>query len=276
MAVDTYALVTLAALKTELGIAVSTYDALLEDSIDRASASVESYCRRKLKTRRHYEWHDAGGQALIRLKNTPVSATYYVAYGNRLALTVSSTVASDIAVLLSVEETQVRLVRRTSNGTETSTTLSLTTYNTADELATAIAATAGYSAVVGTDCPAVWIKRVGGRDVKRASCLLEFPDLGDLDAEVDSERGLLSIRRANSAVPRSPLSVLIEYDGGYTTIPYDLERAVILLATRFYFGRQRDTGITSQSLGDFSESIATEGTLDLEVMRLLSPYRRIR
>ena len=276
MAVDTYALITLAALKAELGIVAATDDALLEDAINKASDTIESYCRRKLKTRRFYEWHDAGGQTLIRVKNTPISTVYYVGYGTRHAMTVSSTTASDLAVLLVVEESQIRLVRRSSNGTETVTTLAFATYNTAGELATAINLITGYKASVGEDCPAQWIRRVGGRDVKRASCLLEYPDQGDLDAQVDLERGLLDFARATVTIPRQPLSILVEYDGGYTTIPHDLKRAASLLAIRYYYGRQRDTGVTSQSIGDYSETIATEGGLDVEVMRLLSPYRRIR
>lgn len=278
MAVDTYALITLAALKTELGITALTYDTLLEDSIDRATGTIESYCRRKLKSRRFYEWHDAGGQAQLRVKNTPLSSVYYVGYGNQLALTVSSTIASDVAVLLIVEEDRIRLARRASNGTETATSLLFTTYNTAGELATAIAATTGYSATVGTDCPAQWIRRIGGRDLKTTSCLLYYPDRGDLDAEVDADRGILNLHRtlADAGLPRGSLSVLIEYDGGYVTVPYDLERAAIMLATRYYYGRQRDTGVTSQSIGDYSETIAVGDALNAEVKELLSPYRRLR
>jgi hypothetical protein len=49
-----------------------------------------------------------------------------------------------------------------------------------------------------------------------------------------------------------------------------------MLATRYLYGRQRDTGVTSQSIGDYSETIAVGDALDAEVKQLLSPYRRLR
>ncbi len=273
MAVDTYALITLAQLKTELSITVSTYDTLLEDSIDRATGVIESYTRRLLKTRHFYEWHNAGSQPTITVKNTPISSVYYVAHGNRLALTVSSTTASDLAVILSVDELTLRVTRRIASGSDTTSTFAWSSYDTASELVTALNATSGISAVLGTDCPSRWIRRIGGRDLKRSSVLLEYPDLGDLDAEIDHARGTIYLR---GDAPKKNAGVFVEYDGGYSTIPYDLERAAILLATRYFTARNRDTGVTNQSLGDYSESYAQGDALDLEVRTLLSPYRRLR
>ena len=273
MAVDTYALITLAQLKTELGITASTYDALLEDSIDRATGVIESYTRRLLKSRRFYEWHNAGGQPTIPVRNNPITATYYIAYGNRLALTVSSTTSTDLAVVLSVDELSLKITRRTSSGTDTTSTFAWSSYDTASDLVTVINATSGLSAVLGTDCPSRWLRRVGGRDLKRSSVLLEYPDLGDLDAEIDHTRGLIYLR---GDAPKKNAGIFIEYDGGYSTIPYDIERAAILLATRYFTARNRDTALGSQSIGDYSESYVSGDALDLEVRTLLSPYRRLR
>ncbi len=51
MAVGTYALTSLEALKRYLNLTVDTYDTLLEELIDRATAQIEEYTDRKIKAR---------------------------------------------------------------------------------------------------------------------------------------------------------------------------------------------------------------------------------
>ena len=55
MAVGTYALITLQELKDQLGITVSTDDTQLERAIDRATAGIEAFCGRLIKSRAHQE-----------------------------------------------------------------------------------------------------------------------------------------------------------------------------------------------------------------------------
>lgn len=58
MAVGTYALTTLAHLKSYLNLSVSTHDTLLEDFVDRATDLFENFTNRKLKARDYH--YDSG------------------------------------------------------------------------------------------------------------------------------------------------------------------------------------------------------------------------
>lgn len=75
MAVASYALTTLAQAKTELGVTVSTHDAVIERLIDTVSSAAAEYCERTL----HYETGIAekvpgfGGQILY-VSRTPIVA----------------------------------------------------------------------------------------------------------------------------------------------------------------------------------------------------------
>ena len=104
MAVDTYALTTLAKLKAWLGITISTYDTLLEASIDRASAKIESYCGREFLIRAQTEWKDTWGAERFVLKHSPVTNVRFIGTGTNSVLTVSSTTASDVAASVTVHD----------------------------------------------------------------------------------------------------------------------------------------------------------------------------
>ena len=111
MAVDQYAITTLAALKAHLGITTSTDDALLEAAIDRATYAIEAYLDRKVVQRRIKEWTSANGARAVVLKNPPCSHVHFIGSGSRLALTVSSTNASDISATVTVSDIRVTLTR---------------------------------------------------------------------------------------------------------------------------------------------------------------------
>ena len=74
MAVDQYALTTLENVKAALHITVTDDDTLLESLINRISAAVESYCRRKFKARDYTEKYDGDGTTVLYLKQYPVNS----------------------------------------------------------------------------------------------------------------------------------------------------------------------------------------------------------
>jgi hypothetical protein len=88
VALATNALTTLATVKEELGIAVSTWDTMLERYINEASAAVESYVCRKLYWEADIEEKYAGyGIRRMVLQRTPLIGTPVVEY---LGTTVST------------------------------------------------------------------------------------------------------------------------------------------------------------------------------------------
>jgi hypothetical protein len=282
MAVDALAITTLANLKTHLGITTSTDDTVLEDAIDAASYAIEAYLDRGVVQRRVYEWTTAHGDNGLLLKVTPVSHVHYVGFGSLACMTISSAVSSDISATVSVNTIKLVLTRTDSSGNETVTTINFSNHKTSTALAATINATAGFSATVSVNCSSYRINRVVGRDLIDAPLVATFADQAQLDVTGDLPRGILYI--GNGAYddgnggrwPSAPVSVFVDYDGGYETVPFDIVQACLLIAARMYQQRKRDTSLASESFGDYSYSAAAVDAIDAEAMRLLAPYKRIR
>lgn len=283
MAVDQYAITTLAALKAHLNITTSTDDALLEAAIDRASYAIEAYLDRKVVQRRFREWTTANGYGQLVVKNPPVGHVHFAGYGALGCMTVSSSVSADLSAVVTVADTRLTLVRVDSSGNETITQINFANHKTASAIASQINATTGFTASVASNCIAQRINRIVGRDLRNAPLLLTYADQSQQDVSGDLERGILFVGRGfddlDGHFPVGPLSMLVDYDGGFATIPPDMVLACLTLAAQYYNTRGRDTSVQSESFGDYSYTLAaaaTEGTMPSEVASLLSPWKRYR
>lgn len=282
MAVDQYAIVSLAALKSYLGITTATDDAVLEGAIDRASYAIESYLGRKVVQRRFREWTSARGTAQIVVQNPPLGHVHYVGFGSLACMVVSSTVATDVVASVSVQTDRLTLVRVASTGTETVEHAQFANHETAAQLVAHINGITGFSATLSRDCSAYHIRRMAGRDLRNAPATLTFVDQAQLDVDADLERGILYMTLGafdddySGRFPRGPVSVLVDYDGGWATIPPDIVQACLTMAAQIYRGRQRDPGLTAESFGDYSYTLASSEAMSAEVSRMLGPYKRLR
>lgn len=280
MAVDQYALTTLAALKSYMGISVATDDAVLESAIDRATYAIEAHTDRKFVQRRFYEWTTAHGDGGLVVQNPPVAHVHYVGFGSLACMTVRSTVASDISATITVSEERITLTRTESDGDETATQIQFANHKTSSSIATQISATTGFGASLSVNCAARRINRIVGRDLKDSVATITFADQAQMDVTGDLLRGILYIGRSGydddngDGWPTAPVSVLVDYDGGYETIPPDIVHACHLIASRIYNGRKRDNALASESFGDYSYSLGGVDSLDAEARALLAPYRR--
>lgn len=271
MAVAATSLVTLAELKTFLGISGGSSDTILEQSIDRASSWVERYCGRRFTDARVQEVHDCYGADRIVLRNPPAAQVFFVGGATDTVLTVNSTIATDAFASVSVDSTALHLHRRDSVGATTTTSLSLATYDTTDELATAINATTGFNGTANENIPSMYIRKLAGRDLRNSSCLLEGWTESLSDYSIDEETGII-----HGSFQSRYRSVLVDYTGGYATIPYDVVQATLTVAARFFRDRTRDSGISSESLGGYSYSRRAAAEQQEEIRELLAPYRRLR
>lgn len=111
MAIATNSLVTLVSLKAYLGVTTTTDDALMESLIDRASDFIQRYCARNFVSQRYYEWHDTYGADRVALKHNPVENVRFVGVGGDNVISVGSTIASDIACTISVNDLHIHLFR---------------------------------------------------------------------------------------------------------------------------------------------------------------------
>jgi hypothetical protein len=72
------------------------------------------------------------------------------------------------------------------------------------------------------------------------------------------------------------MSVLVAYNGGLSTVPYDIEQVCLEVAAQMYRDRKRDRGVQSESLGDYSYSLG-QATAALDLIRSrLGSRTRIR
>ena len=280
MALSAYALITLADLKTHLGITDASSDALLEAAIERATAMIETFLGRKIVSRTYTEWRNTTGQRTVAVRNPPIINATFVGIGDKTVATVQSTLASDIAVTLSITDTGFSTYRMTSAGTAVTTDGVFASYPSVSSLVAKLNTLTGYSASTVEDGPSRWMHRIGGFNLKESIAHLTSPRDTVNDYVVQHESGLL---HANSSIwgktwgrfPMRPQGVLIEYTGGYATVPYDIQQAALEVSSGIFRNRLRDPALNNESLGDYSYGLKDAAAMTADMKRLLDGYRRI-
>ena len=289
MAVDTYALVTLAQLKNWLGITSTDDDVILEDAIDRATSIIETHCDRKLKSRVFYEFVMPQGERTVTVDNYPIVSIDTIAYGSAISMTIESDSAStDVLATVENNGTNIRLRKVASDGTSTTATLALADYLTTSAIVNYInASVSGWSATLTENAYSFSLYRFGGRGVIDAPCNFEFPRDNVSEYRVDYSTGLIhliadrfpGIRSDDASANRFPSGfypVFVQYTAGFETVPADLQQVCIEVAADLYRERKQDKTITSESLGDYSYTQAGVAELLEGRMGKLAGYREIR
>ncbi len=289
MAVGTYALITLQELKDQLGITVSTDDTQLERAIDRATARIEAFCGRLIKSRSHTEWYGGNSTRAIRLKQYPVTVIAGVYTGIRTAFTFSSTVSSDIRVTISITQefdgisSAGATVNRTdSTGSTTTTTLAFSTYDDVDALVAAINALTGVQATTVFNCPTMQLHPRAGGDALSGTVNVTAATVG-AEYVYEGDTGILHIQSdafplSDTYLARFPSayqSTLVRYTAGYATVPDDLKQACCEVASVLFQSRKADRSILSESLGDYSYTRAGASEVNAMLADLLRDYREV-
>ena len=295
MAVGTYALTTLAGLKAHLGITVSTYDTILEQYIDHATAKIERWIGRQIKVRNYFEWYGGNDVRSVKVKQYPINNVVGVYTGLAAAITIASTVSSDIRLTVSINTDPlgtvangvlapgVTLTRTTTAGTTTTNTLTFATYPDTTSLVAAINAITGYSATVTTAMRCAQLHPRAGGDIKMATVVLTGVNVSS-EFVYDSYLGIVTIRQDafptmgqhNARFPSALQSTLIEYSAGYTTVPEDIHQACLVIAGTMYLSRKSDTSLQSESLGDYSYSMASADSSRAMMEDMLGSWKEIR
>ena len=284
MAVDANSLTTLANLQSYLGIAAGVDETILERSIDRASALIESILGRPIKARDLYEWHDSLGTDQIGVKVRPINHVKFVAFGAQNAISVSAASGStDIIATVEVGTTHVRLYRVDSGGQSHATQIQFTNHQTTAEVATEIASTTGFDATAIEDFDAQQLHPRAGVNVLTTTAYLSAAWDTTADLRVDHEAGIISMvsdafpsDHWATEFPAEYRSVLVAYNGGHDVVPFDIEQACLEAAAAMYRDRKKDLGVTSESLGDYSYSVAATGRLVQQIRGMLGARVRIR
>jgi len=295
MAVGTYALSTLAQLKSHLGITASTDNTILEGYIDHATAKIERWIGRQILVRNYSEWYGGNDVRSVKVKQYPINNVVGVYTGLTAALVIASTVSSDIRLTVSINTEPlgtvasgalapgVTLTRTTSAGTTSISTLTFATYPDTTSLVAAINAITGYSATVTTAMRCAQLHPRAGGDIKMATVVLTGVNVSS-EFVYDSYLGIVTIRQDafptmaqhNARFPSGLQSTLIEYSAGYTTVPDDIHQACMVIAGTAYLSRKSDTSLQSESLGDYSYSMASADSSRAMMEDMLGSWKEIR
>lgn len=294
MAVGLYALSTLAQLKSHLGITLATDNTILEGYIDHATAKIERWIGRQILVRNYFEWYGGNNVRSVKVKQYPINNVVGVYTGLAAALTISSTVSSDIRLTVSINTDPlgtvsngtlapgVTLTRTTSAGTTTTNTLTFATNPDTTTLVAAINAITGYSATVSTAMRCAQLHPRAGGDIKMSTVVLTGVDVSS-EFVYDSYLGIVTIRQDafpmahhGARYPSALQSTLIEYSAGYTAVPDDIHQACMVIAGTMYLSRKSDSSLQSESLGDYSYSMASADSSRAMMEDMLGSWKEIR
>ena len=267
-------LTTLAAAKEYLRVGDDD-DALIGNLIDRTSAEIETICSRYFNTNSYANWFDGNGDRLIYLDHWPVTAVTRVSTGrlNAMGVWCSSTTMTHASAR--VTSASLMLIHTDSTGS-TTTTLSFSTYTTIATLIAQINATgsgwAGLDLSYGTYLTAD-LTQTPALYCLNQYAYLPHPYQALNDYLWDEDSGRL---RYPGGFSRGVQNIYVEYTGGYSTIPYDVEQACLMLIAFYYFGTRRDPALSSEKLGDYAWSAKSgDNGFRNELTKKLEKYMRI-
>lgn len=251
-----YEIVTTADVKAYLGIAVATYDTLLDDICARVTDMIETYCQRKFYSRAYTdEMYDGTGTRQLLLRNPPITIVSRCCVGKLEVVSITNTATDATRAIVTVSSTGMTL---TVTGGALAGTDSLTwaVSTTLDTVVTAInAAGNGWSASVSSanygDYVSTDILMAPGRDALNGTVYLEIPDQpGMVDYDCDWNAGILINRAGNW--PCGHQNIIVDCTAGYATLPLDIEQAAIEVVAAVFNRRDKDGALESERLGDYS------------------------
>jgi hypothetical protein len=231
-------------------------DYLITELINRASSFIERYCNRKLLSRAYTrECYDGNGHTRLMLKNYPVTQVTRISVGRTNAFTVKCSATT--YAFFEVTPTSVKL-----NRDGTTTTLTISTYSTINDLIAAINAVSGSywtATLINTDYGSYKASEV----LVRPALYCKSPDM--VNAEIpNDEVSDFFVEQAeddfnNPGILYAPggftaghQNIFCDYTAGFTTIPYVLEQVCLELVKLKYDQAKQSFGIAHETLGDYA------------------------
>lgn len=274
---DTFALTTLDAVKRQLGITVTTSDALLTQIINAASAGIETYCGRKFKNRAYTQEAYVGDRTReVMVDNWPIVSVERVAIGRVGALQVKCTSTDAFSATASIV--------RSGGGLPANTGLKLSIHGGAlggdntisfatDTTLTAVAAAspAGWSISVISDF-GKWASTelipVGSREALLSQIVMDVPDDRLCDWQLDEPEGIIYF---SGGFPKGFNNIYVDYNGGFETIPADLEQIAISIVGDIFNSRDINKNLKSEKIGDYSYTLGG-GTSGMDMASVVANY----
>ena len=291
MATVSYALTTLAGLKSQLGSDPGD-DSLLEHLIDAATEKIERETGRRFAATDRVEWINGAGQEQIMLEQYPIVRVQAVGVGRspRLYATYSGT---DIVASLIVTEGNIRLLSIATNGTNTTTDITLDATTTILDVETTIDAAADWSATTQTNGPSLHLMPGTVSLDSGDTVSIYGPDHWTSPVAVDDRSGVVMLdgstwARRGEWYQGSVLGairdwdsagfgghrIMVQYRAGYETIPADIDQVAREFAAQMYYKIGQDPSVQSENLGSYSRTLATQTQVTDDMRATLARYSR--
>lgn len=287
MALHSYALTTLAGVKSQLGITGSDDDDWLTELINASTDKIERYAGRRFAATDYVEWLNGAGESSVVLGQYPIIRINAVSTALRDVIEVQYT-GDSIHTTATVTATGIRLSTMDAAGTATTETVDWATYKTASAVATQVSTISGWTGTLRADAPATHIRQVAFALDSGVSANLQAADHYTANVVVDAPSGVLTFDgpaggvypfggggvRVGSAASYGLQSIMADYRAGYDAIPADIEQICREFAASMY---QRQTGIgaiQSESIGSYSRSLADGQSFSDSTVAVLAKYSR--
>lgn len=255
-------------------------DDLIRQLINAATDMVERYCGgRNFKSRTHYEWLSGSGDRSLVLPHWPVVSVARVSIGEIEALSVMNEDDDATQAYVSFDGTNVTLT--IADGTNAGTDdLAVGTYTTLGDLRDAIVAVGkSWTATVQgaySGYQTAKLRKCGNKAAYDQYAYLVMPDEPEDAWKVNLEsenEGIIMLK--HGVFPVGTDNVYVEYAAGYATIPVGLQQICAEAVQAMYYAGQRDGGLRSESLGDYSWAAADSagGILNEAIRARLAPFR---
>lgn len=253
---------------------------VIELMIEGVTDEIESWLDRGIVSRTYSEvYHfDPANGALseFSLREPDVTAITRLSLGSIAAMRVKYT-GSDERAWIEVTDTGLTASSRTGS---TTTTVASTTFSgnvSVSDLVTVIAAATGWSASTVTEGPSAFLVREGVRVAKDREITLASWEDYEGDYIVDYEAGLITLNGGgwpySITNPTAARRVLVDFTAGFSSVPDDVDRAVLKAVATEWESAGRDETLQSESLEDYSYSLKSD--LDPPWHKTLAGYRRV-
>jgi len=284
--VDANALTTLDSVKRHIGVSGHDDDALLITLINQLSGRIEDLANgRKFKARDWRFWLTMKHSRTLLIPQYPVIYVNRIAHGAQDALSVSYSGSAIRATAQVYRDSEgntggIRLVSYDSSGARTTNELTVASNGSASAMATAVTAVSGWTGTLVQDTPSADLHPTGGVDAKSRTVNFTYPDQDDSNYRIDYDTGRVRLVHDQAVgfdlgsknLTSSFQGFLVEARCGFETIPAQIVWLANELVSQAYKSKPLNRSLASESLGDYSYSLASGVQIGDEYRELLMPY----
>jgi len=236
-------LTTIAKVKAYLGISDSSADDILTDIVATVSNEIEIYCNRQFELDTYEEQIIGTGEISVLLPNTPIDGIIFVGAGRSSAI--SLTYDGATTGFVEVATNEVRLV---SGLTQTNIAI-----GDNDSIATVVASITADSDWTATVQSTEIGLFPGASLINRTYGNIQGTQQVSMQAAISDVQ---LVQEADGLYLCNPIGGIVKvlYDGGYTTIPTNLEQLATQMSADMYKSTSHEAGLKGERIGSYSYS----------------------